>query len=233
MKIFFEKNRRFFIEANILIFVALFTILAPPATLAQIPAPIDEVVALLQQTYEKTSDLKANFSQATTIQSIKKTDIEEGVVFFKNPKNMLWNYSQPKAKKMVINSRKAWLYLPQEKVAYTQEADYIYKSRTLIKFLSGLGKLKDDFYVKYAAPQALDKQGNYLLVLTPREKTPSLQPFAITVDKSTFLILQVSFEDMMGNSTVLKFSNIATNTGLAEKMFQFKPPEGVSIFNMP
>jgi outer membrane lipoprotein carrier protein len=234
MKIFLKDNRRLIsMVANIGLLVALFTILGPVTAKALTPAPIDEVVAGLQQTYEKTQDFKAGFIQATTIQSIKKTDIEEGTVFFKNPKNMLWNYSRPKAKKLVINSRKAWLYLPQEKVAYVQEADYVFKSRTLIKFLSGLGKLKDDFTIKYAAPNSLDKQGNYLLVLTPREKTPSLNPFQITVDKSTSLILQISFEDTMGNSTTLKFSNISTNTGLAEKMFQFKPPKGVSIFNMP
>jgi outer membrane lipoprotein carrier protein len=146
---------------------------------------------------------------------------------------MLWNYSQPKAKKLVINARKVWLYLPQEKVAYTQEAEYIFKSKALIRFLSGLGKLQDDFTIKYAAPDALDKNGNYLLILTPQEKNSALNPFQITVDKSSFLILQISFDDALGNSTHLKFSNILTNTGLADKMFQFTPPAGVSIFNMP
>jgi len=233
MKMFLKENKRLIIMANVGLFAALLMILTPLNALAEASRPIDEVVNGLQETYEKTKDFKAGFIQVTTIQSIKKTDSEEGTVFFKNPQNMLWNYSRPKAKKLVINSRKAWLYLPQEKVAYVQEADYILKSRTLIRFLSGLGKLKDDFVIRYAEPKALDKQGNYLLVLTPREKAPSLQPFSITVDKNTSLILQVSFEDTMGNSTTLKFSNISTNTGLAEKMFQFKPPKGVSIFNMP
>jgi outer membrane lipoprotein carrier protein len=235
MKLLLKRNIRIIlIAANIFICVELFAILAPCNALADgMPAPIDEVVAMLQQTYEKTQDFKANFSQTTTIQSIKKTDVEEGTVFLKNPKNMLWNYSQPKAKKLVVNSRKVWLYLPQEKVAYTQEANHIFKSRVLIKFLSGLGKLKDDFAIKYAEPRAMDKQGNYLLVLTPLEKTAALNPFSITVDKNTYLILQISFADTMGNATTLKFSNISTNTGLPEKMFSFKPPEGVSIFNMP
>ena len=234
MKMFFKKNESLIIfTVNIWISIALFTILAPSVALAGVPAPIDEVVARLQQTYDKTRDFSANFIQETTIQSIKKTDIEEGTVFFKNPKNMLWNYSKPKAKKLVINPHKTWLYLPQDKVAYTQEADQTFKSSILMKFLSGLGKLKNDFAIKYVEPEALDKQGNYLLVLTPLEKNSSLNPFQVTVDKSTSLILRVSFEDTMGNSTVLKFSNISTNTGLSEKMFQFKPPEGVSIFNMP
>jgi outer membrane lipoprotein carrier protein len=234
MKIFIKRNKqvtpgRF----NFLVLILFFLVTLPVAAWSQTPAPINEVIARLQHTYEETQDFKANFIQETTVKSIKKTDIESGVVFFKNPKNMLWNYSQPKAKKLVVNARKAWLYLPQEKVAYTQESDYVFKSKVLIKFLSGLGKLKDDFTIKYAESGALDKKGNFLLILTPLEKTPSLNPFSITVDKSTFLILQVSFEDTMGNSTLLKFSNIAVNTGLSEKMFQFQPPEGIGIFNMP
>jgi outer membrane lipoprotein carrier protein len=234
MKIFFNKNKQLIIVVvNIWIFIVLFAIATPSVALSEAPVPIDEVIARLQQTYDKTRDFSASFIQETTIQSIKKTDIEEGTVFFKNPKNLVWNYSRPKAKKMVINSRKTWLYLPQEKVAYTQEADHTFKSSILIRFLSGLGKLKDDFTIKYVQPEVLDRHGNYLLVLTPLDKNPSLNPFQITVDKNTFLILRVRFEDTMGNSTVLKFSNISTNTGLSEKMFQFKPPDGVSIFNMP
>ncbi|MEN6623733.1 MAG: outer membrane lipoprotein carrier protein LolA [Smithella sp.] len=234
MKINIKTNKKlFFFMAIAWAFLVLLEIVSVNNALAATSPSIDEVINRLQRTYENTKDFKAGFSQATTIRSIKKTDIEEGTVYLKKPKNMLWNYSKPKAKKLVINSRKAWLYLPQEKAAYVQEAENIFKSRTLIKFLSGLGKLKDDFSIKYAEPDSFDKQGNYLLILTPREKAPNLYPFRVTVDKNTSLILQVSFDDALGNSTVVKFSNIVTNAGLSEKMFQFKPPKGVSIFNMP
>ena len=202
-----------------------------PSSAAELP-PIDDVVSRLQQTYEKTIDFKADFIQETTIKSIKKTDVEEGAVFFKNPRNMLWDYTKPKAKKLVINSRKAWLYLPQEKVAYTQDSDYIFQSKVLIKFLTGLGKLKDDFTIEYAKINALDKNGNYRLVLTPLEKSASYNTLQITVDKNIFYILQVNFDDTFGNYTTLRFSNISINTGLATNIFQFQPPAGVSIFKM-
>ncbi|MEQ8253991.1 MAG: outer membrane lipoprotein carrier protein LolA, partial [Smithellaceae bacterium] len=133
MKFFSKRNEKLISTTAIIwIFCTLFIILAPKTAITLTPAPIDEVVARLQQKYEKTRDFNAGFIQQTTIISIKKTDTEEGTVFFKTPQNMLWNYSRPKAKKLVINSRKAWLYLPQEKVAYVQEADYIFKSKTLI-----------------------------------------------------------------------------------------------------
>ena len=58
---------------------------------------------------------------------------------------------------------------------YTRESDQLFKSEALIKFLSGLGKLKDDFDIRYATPAAVDKDGNYLLRLYPREKGVSYQ----------------------------------------------------------
>ena len=232
-----KKNLQDFKQFKIIAFkigiaMAVFGVyFACPSYAAELP-PLDDIVSRLQQTYEQTIDFKADFIQETTIKSIKKTDGEEGVVFFKNPKNMLWNYIKPKAKKLVINSKKVWLYLPQEKVAYTQDAGYIFQSKVLIKFLTGLGKLKDDFTIAYAKSNALDKNENYRLVLTPREKSTSYNTLQITVDKNIFYILQVNFDDTFGNSTTVRFSNIAINTGLATNIFQFKPPAGVSIFKM-
>ena len=198
----------------------------------ELPA-VYNVIQKLQFSYEKTKDLKADFVQEATIKSIKKTQIEEGKVFFKNPKNMLWEYTKPQGKKLVINSQDAWLYLANERVAYRQKSESIFQSKFLINFFAGTGKLKDDFVIKYAEPKAYDKDGNYLLVLTPREKTAACNSVKLTIDKNNFYILQVSFDDVMGNSTTLKFSNISINTGLAQKMFQFRPPAGVEVFEMP
>jgi len=198
---------------------------------AEVP-PLEETISRLQQIYEKTQDFQATFVQETTVKSIRKTEVEEGIVYFKNPKQMLWDYRKPKAKKLIINAQKAWLYLPQDKAVYIQESDKIFKSEALIKFLSGLGKLKEDFTIKYA-PEALDKSGNYLLQLYPREKGASYQYLQMTIEKKSFYIVRVSFDDAMGNATVLSFSNVKMNTGLAAKLFQFQQPAGVSIFKMP
>ena len=221
------------ITAYKLILAILLVVFCPFVCIAAELPVIDDVVLKLQQTYEKTDDFKADFIQDAVLKSIKKTQREEGKVFFKNPKNMLWEYSNPKGKKLVINSQTAWLYLAKEKVAYKQKSESIFQSKFLINFFAGSGKLKDDFIIKYSEPKALDKDGNYLLMLIPREKTAACNSVKLTIGKNNFYILQVSFDDVMGNSTTLKFFNISINTGLAQKMFQFKPPAGVEIFEMP
>lgn len=211
----------------------LFVIFGFSGSLAAEEPPIHETVRKLQQLYEKTRDFRATFVQETTVKSIGKTEVEEGMVYFKNPRQMFWDYKKPKAKKLVVNARKAWLYLPHEKAVYTQDPEKIFKSEALIKFLSGLGKLKEDFTIQYNPSGATDENGNYLLLLYPREKGASYQYLQMTVDKNNFHILRVSFDDMMGNSTVLKFSGIKMNRGLSSGLFQFQPPSGVSIFKMP
>jgi outer membrane lipoprotein carrier protein len=229
----FIKIIKLFTTTGIGLCLILSLIALPEFVFSEELSAVGDIAQKLQSAYEKTKDLKADFIQEATIKSIKKTEREEGRVFFKNPKNMLWDYTKPKGKKLVINSQKAWLYLSREKVVYTQKSESIFQSKFLINFFSGSGKLKNDFVIKYAEPKAYDKDGNYLLVLTPREKTTACNSVKLTIDKNNFYILQISFDDVMGNSTTLKFSNISVNTGLSQKMFQFRPPAGVEVFQMP
>jgi len=232
-KIILNDNKLFVVMSLVAIFCTTFLgSTFSPAWCTETP-PIDQTVNRLQSIYEKTKDFQAGFVQETTVKSIRKTDVEEGVVYFKSPKQMLWDYKKPRSKKLIINAGKAWLYLPQDKTVYTREADQMFKSEALIKFLSGIGKLSDDFDIKYATPHAVDKNGNYLLQLYPREKSASYQYLQMTVEKNDYSIVQVSFDDVMGNSTVLKFSGLKINAGLSSKLFQFQPPQGVSVFKMP
>jgi outer membrane lipoprotein carrier protein len=108
----------------------------------------------------------------------------------------------------------------------------MYKSKLVIRFLSGIGKLKEDFQIRYATPAATDKSGNYLLVLTPKQADLGVDRLNMTVDRTSFHIIQCSFFDAYGNLTRIRFQNIKTNNHLSESLFHFKPPRGVEIFNV-
>lgn len=89
-------------------------LLFPAQVVRAQPLSLEQLTAKTQEVYEKTTDLKAGFIQEVTIKSMKKTEREEGTVYFKNPRMMLWDYTMPKSKKLVINAQKAWLYVPEE-----------------------------------------------------------------------------------------------------------------------
>jgi len=195
------------------------------------PLPLEQLTIKMQEVYDQTKDLKARFIQELTIQSIKKTDREEGTVYFKHPKRMYWEYTRPKSKKLVINPQKAWLYIPDDRVVYIQDTEAMYKSKLIVRFLSGFGKLREDFQITYAQ-DSMDKEGNHQLVLIPKQTGLGVDRLNLTVDRSSFQIVQCSFTDAYGNLTRIRFQNIRINNQLPESLFYFKPPQGVEIFNI-
>jgi len=233
MKKIFTKINKLFTSGWISLVLILSMVAMPPGAFSQELPAIENVIQKIQSNYEKTKDLRADFIQEITIKSIKKMEREEGKVFFKNPKNMLWDYTKPKGKKLVINRQNSWLYLAQQKVVYRQKSDSVFQSRILIDFFAGSGKLQKDFIIKYAETGALDKNGNYLLVLVPREKGSTFSSVKLTIDKDKYYIAGLSFDDALGNTTSLKFSNVVFNKGIKESFFKFQPPAGVEIFDVP
>jgi outer membrane lipoprotein carrier protein len=206
-------------------------VFSAPALCAEILS-LEQLAARTQETYEKTKDLKARFIQEVTIKSMQKTEREEGTVWIKNPKMMLWDYTKPKEKKLVINARTAWLYIAEDRMVYIQNAEDVYRSRIAVKFLSGIGKLSEEFQLRFAKDNPMDEEGNYLLTLTAKEKESGIDRLHLTVDGKTFQILQCRFNDTYGNVTRIRFSNIHTNTGVPDTFFTFKPPAGVEAVKM-
>lgn len=189
------------------------------------------VIAEAQKVYEKTEDLQADFIQETTVKSINRTDREEGVFYFRKPRRTVWAYVKPKDKRLVINPQKAWLYIPEDKAVYVQDAVEIFKTKAIIRFLSGWGKLTEDFDITFTTPGGLDKGGNFLLHLVPKEKGFGVEAFSLTLSKTTFQIIGMQFTDSYGNETRLTFRNIKINNHLSDSFFNFVPPEGVEVYN--
>jgi outer membrane lipoprotein carrier protein len=209
----------------VLVVGALFFIL-PQSGMA---LSLDEVVANAQNVYENTADLKANFFQEVTMKSLRKTNREEGIFYFKKPRQMVWDYSLPKAKKMVINAKTVWLYIPADSVVYVQNAAEVFKTQAIVRFLSGWGKLADDFHITFARTDDTVKDGDYQLKLVPHERDFGVAELFLTLDKQ-FYISRVNFTDSYGNATRLVFRDIKVNNNLAEKFFTFIPPAGTEIY---
>jgi outer membrane lipoprotein carrier protein len=215
---------------GVMVCLAVFAGGGLPAHAASLP--LDQLLTRMQDAYDKAANVKAGFVQETLIKSMNKKQREEGVVYFKKPHQMFWDYTKPKVKKLVIGTSKAWFYIPQEKAVYVQDADKIFKSRLTVRFLSGIGSLRDDFDIAYAPDKAVDDQGNYRLLLKAKGTDLGVSNLKMTVDKETYQILVCSFSDAYGNDTRIQFRNIKVNTDIPDRLFTFKPPPQTEVFPM-
>jgi outer membrane lipoprotein carrier protein len=211
-----------------IVWLSFFSVPQAPAKLP----PLPELIARTQESYEKTEDLRARFVQEVTIQSMGKVEREEGTFYFKKPRNMSWDYVKPKAKRIVLNREKGYLYIPADHTVYIQEVESIFKSSPTIKFFSGIGKFQDDFQINFSQPDPTDRDGNYLLTLVPRNSAYGIQKLFLTIDRDSFRIIRCSFKDIYGNATSIRFTNIKVNNKLSDKLFNFVPPPGVEVVNV-
>lgn len=217
---------------KMLLLFFLAALLAPPAAYGE-GISLSDLVGKIQKKYDETKDLKARFVQEAFLPSVNRTIREEGTVYFLKPKRMLWDYRVPSEKRLVVGPEDAWLYLPEDGVAYLQSTESLLKAKMSIRFLTGVGNLEDDFDISFAPEGPTDGQGNYRLVLKPKMPELGITTLTMAVNGKTHLIFSFRFSDIYGNRTELTFQDMVLNTGLAETLFTFTPPAGVDIYKVP
>jgi len=136
---------------------------------------------------------------------------------------MLWNYTKPSMKKLIINPAKTWLYMPDDNIVYIQDAKKALSSKMTIRFLTGIGKLKDDFEIAFPGNGSVNTEGNYIITLIPRKYEAGIKSLLLTVDRNNFRIVECVFTDMYDNTTRLSFSDIKFNINPPDELFNFTP----------
>jgi outer membrane lipoprotein carrier protein len=190
---------------------------------------LEEVVAGLESTYGRISDLRAEFTQVSNNKSLGQDIKAEGTVFLKRGGKMRWEYTSPSPQQIVSDGTFLWVYTPELNQVNKGDAP-----RALAgpagSFLAGLGKLREEFGVRFLNPaMRTDATGRPVLDLTPKAPTPFLARLVLTVDPKDAVVRQAVIYDQLGNTVTMTFDKVATNTGLADSVFAFTPPAGTAV----
>lgn len=193
----------------------------------------DEVVDRVQAVYRSIGDLQAHFRQTSTLQSLGQVQESAGVVYLKKPGKMRWEYEHPEKRLYVTDGKTLWAYSPEDRQVIEQDVQQAFGSSTPMSFLMGAGNLREDFTYRPIEHAGTRGKGTYLLELLPRRSGSTLQKMILEVNLKTFLIEKATLLYVTGNTTVLAFSNVRVNGGLADGKFEFSPPPGVDVLRPP
>lgn len=200
----------------------------PGIALAQAQPSLDDVVRGLEGAYGKMNDLKAEFSQTAFNKSLNQSIPAQGTVYLKKGGKLRWEYSDPTPQEIVSDGKTLWVYTPtlsQVNVGPAPEA----LSGPAGSFLSGLGKLREHFNVRFLNPaDPKDKDGHVALDLTPKQALPTMTRLILSVDSKSWEARRAVIYDQFENTVTMQFSKITVNTGLADKLFTFVAPKGVA-----
>jgi outer membrane lipoprotein carrier protein len=186
------------------------------------------VLTEIQNQYEKTTDLEANFVQEYIGKVMQQSQKGEGKVYFKKKGMMRWDYRLPN-QKLISDGQTLWLYQPEENQVFISPAEKMIKE---FGFLVGQGDLRRDFKILNIVESFSQKEESIVIDMTPKESQPVVSKLSLTVDKKTYFVIQVDIFDGLGNVTRTRFMDIKTNINLPGSFFQFKIPSGTEIIRM-
>ena len=208
----------------LLIFLSLFAT-ADPGRQARPAAP--ETARALQQKYDRVTDFSADFTHTYEGGVLRKRSVEHGSVQIKKPGRMRWDYTAPEKKTFVADGRKVYSYIPADKQVVVGDMPSGDTATTAVLFLAGKGNLTRDFVVTYAADS--ESAGTWALRLDPRAKQRDYDWLIVVVDRQTLQIRSLTAADQQGGRSMFAFTNYRENTGVSDKVFEFKIPRGVDV----
>lgn len=222
-----------------------FLLLTSDFSLASTDVTLSEVIEKIQSVYETTRDLQADFHQVTRFEGFEVVVASSGRLYIKKPGRLRWDYVEPNQNEVVVNQDRIYLFTPELKQVIISPFALLSDSQMPLHFLMGVGRLDQDFEIKWAAPPSAsggaDKdpagtatgQERLILTLLPKDSKAGLDKIQMEVNPKRYFITQLDLFESNGNTSSFTFSRIETNVGLKDKLFIFTAPKGVEIIETP
>lgn len=190
---------------------------------------LDQVVAGVEATYGKITDLRAEFSQAAYNRSLGQDIKAEGTVYLRKGGKMRWDYKSPSPQQIVSDGASLWVYTPELNQVNKGSAPKALAGPAG-SFLAGLGRVRQEFTVRFLNPaNRTDAAGRPVLDLMPKAPTPLLTRLVLSIDPKDHVVRQAVLYDQFQNTVTMTFTKVTINPGLADTLFVFTPPPGAAV----
>src|SRR5277367_2633645 len=215
------------------------------------PAPRDaqSILRALQARYHHAQSQQAVFYERySDTGSGAGGSAESGVVYFSQPGRMRWEYESPEQKLFIVDGANVWFYVPADRTVSRAKVKESSDWRTPLALLTGksdLSKLCRSIEILDPAKAAANSPANeedsenrpsspentVLRCVPRRESTDAdqeIREVLLESDPESHLVRLIIRQP--GNlETEFRFANWDENLRIAETMFHFAPPPGVTV----
>lgn len=204
---------------------------AQPAANASDPQAF-KVAQSVQAFYDQTTSVEAEFYQTYFNRLYDRYDKSKGTVKFQKPGKMRWDYAAPNGKIIVSNGKQLSIYEPGEDKEPGQVFERSLGANELpqaLSFLTGTGKLVDEFTFRLLDAAQQGFTAGYVLELLPKSKSPYYERILFYVDadpKRTGLVHRVLIVDSNGNRNRIDFKSPRFNRAIEARVFNWQAPKG-------
>jgi outer membrane lipoprotein carrier protein len=217
------------------IFLAIVSAFAPPTRDAQ------SVLHAIESRYHHAQTLRAAFYERYNDEGTANSgSAESGTVYFSQPGRMRWEYESPEQKLFIVDGTNVWFYVPADRTVSRARVKESSDWRTPLALLTGKSDLaKLCRTIEILDPAKSDNgedhptnPNNNVLRCIPKRESPDadqeLREVLLESDPDAHLVRLIIRQP--GNlETEFRFANWQENLPIAEPMFHFAPPPGVTV----
>ena len=208
---------------------ALFTAGALIADAAA-PAPdfgsVSQLADRVDHRYNALKTLEARFVEIYAEGNQNRA--ESGTLYLSKPGRMRWQYEQPQRKLFLVDGHHVWLYVAGDRQAQRSDLKNSDDLKTPLRFLLGHTHLKKELGgLSYGGLNPMHA-GDTVIRGVPTRMTDQYREVILEVTPS-FLIDRIVIRGVDGSQTDIRLSAIQPNAPIAESLFHFTPPPGVTV----
>ena len=195
--------------------VLLGLLLAPALALA---AGVERFQAYLRD----TQTARADFEQRVYDRERKLVQQSRGSFAFLRPGRFRWTYAQPYPQVIVGDGARVWIY-DEDLNQVTVRAMARALGSTPAALLAGAADVERAFELSDAG----QRDGLEWVDAKPREREAGFERIRLGIGPAGVQAMELV--DQFGQTTMLRFSNIARNPSLDPSAFRFTPPKGADV----
>lgn len=215
------RSRSYGLGASVIFCLYLFA--GPCAGYA---SDLDRLIDKVQQAYERTRALTADFTQVATLSALQRQQTSSGHVYIEKPHAIRWEYTHPDAQTILYDGATLRIYTPKRRQLLQSSIDESNRANVALLFLAGIGNLRDAFEVTQL--QSSDVQLAYLL-LTPRSAQAGFTELHIAVNTESYYVEKLLIHDNIGNITEIRLAALKVHTELPPKTFDLVIPPDTEV----
>ncbi len=179
-----------------------------------------EKKALLSAMNDNFQTMQCDFRQEKKSALFNEVSVSEGVMYFRKPSSLRWEYTKPTVSVVVMEGAKVKVTDADGKEQGKDGRMYRQMAALITGVVSGKelddGKnFKSEFYVGANA---------YWIKLTPANRRLKVffNHLELTLDKQKMVAVKMFMNEKEGDSTTITFSNHKVNASIDDKMFNLK-----------
>ena len=180
---------------------------------------IDKVKTELNKLSDNTSTIQSKFIQEKHLSFLTENIISKGEFYFKSPKQLRWEYSEPFEYIIVFNDKNIFIKDEDKISTFDTESNKMFSeiSNMMIGTIQGdLFTDSERFDVKY-----YENTSQYLLELDPKlpEMKNMLKTIKIYIDKSDITVAKIKMIESSDDYTSIDFTNRKLNQPIDNEKF--------------